>query len=155
MTRLRLDDLGSIPGTRRNFSLCHRIQTALESSQHLIKWVPGPLTGSGVWRWPLTSISCVEDKNVCSCTSTLPYVFMAWSLIKHCDHFAWMRFEVLTAVKMPMLVVYVETKCGVVGRCQGFGGTYCLHHQCVQLRRSTHTTLRLPVFNNYYTVPKL
>jgi hypothetical protein len=153
MTRLRLDDLRSIPGTRRNVSLRHRMQTALESSQHLIQWVPGPPPGSGVWRWPQTSISCVDGKNACSCTSTLPFVFMAWGLIKHCDHFACMRYEVLTAVKMALLVVWVETQFGVVGRYQRFGGTYWLHFQCVEPRISTLTTWPLPVFNNYYTIP--
>jgi hypothetical protein len=155
MTRLRLDDLRSNPGTRRKFSLCHRIQTVLESSQHLIKWVPGPLPGFGVWRWPQTSISCVEDKNAWSCTSTLQYVFMAWGLIKHWYHFACKRYEVLTTVKLPILVVWVETQCGVLGRYQRFGGTYCVYLQCVQPTKSTLTTLALPVVNNYYRVPKV
>jgi hypothetical protein len=153
MSRLWLDDLRSIPGTRRNVSLRHRIQTALESNQHLIQWVPGPPPGSGVWRWPQTSISCVEDKNAWSCTSSFPYVFMEWGLIKHWVHFASRRYEVLTSVKMPMLVVWVEAICLVVGRYQCFGRTYCLHLRCVQPRKSTLTTLTLLVLNNYYTIP--
>jgi hypothetical protein len=40
-----------------------------------------------------------------------------------------MRFEVLTAVKMLMLVFWIVTPCGLVGRYQRFGGTYCLHLQ--------------------------
>jgi hypothetical protein len=40
-----------------------------------------------------------------------------------------MRFEVLTAVKMSILVFWVVTQCGLVGRYQRFGGTYCLHLQ--------------------------
>jgi hypothetical protein len=38
-----------------------------------------------------------------------------------------MRFEVLTAVKMSMLVFWVVMPCGLVGKYQRFGGTYCLH----------------------------
>jgi hypothetical protein len=36
------------------------------------------------------------------------------------------RFEVLTAVKMSMLVFWVVTPCGLVRRYQRFGETYCL-----------------------------
>jgi hypothetical protein len=38
-----------------------------------------------------------------------------------------MRFEVFTAMKMPMLIFWVVTPCELVGRYQRFGGTYCLH----------------------------
>jgi hypothetical protein len=40
-----------------------------------------------------------------------------------------MRFEVLTAqtVKTSMLIFWVVTLCGLVGRYQSFGGTRCLH----------------------------
>jgi hypothetical protein len=34
------------------------------------------------------------------------------------------RFEVTTAVKMSMLIFWVVTPCGLVGRYQSFGGTY-------------------------------
>jgi hypothetical protein len=40
-----------------------------------------------------------------------------------------LRFEVLTALKMSILVKWVVTPCGLVGRYQRFGGTYCLHRQ--------------------------
>jgi hypothetical protein len=40
-----------------------------------------------------------------------------------------MRFEVLTAVKMLILVFWVVTSYGHVGRYQHFRGTYCLHLQ--------------------------
>jgi uncharacterized membrane protein YqjE len=40
-----------------------------------------------------------------------------------------MTFEVLTVVKMTMLVIWVVTPCGLVGRYQRFGQTYCLHLQ--------------------------
>jgi hypothetical protein len=38
-----------------------------------------------------------------------------------------MRFSVLTAVNMSMLVYWVVTPCGLVGRYKRFGGTYCFH----------------------------
>jgi hypothetical protein len=38
-----------------------------------------------------------------------------------------MRYEVLTAVKMAMLVFWVVTSCGLGNRYQRFGETYCLH----------------------------
>jgi hypothetical protein len=38
-----------------------------------------------------------------------------------------LRFEVLTAVKMQMLVLWVVTPCGLVGKYQGFGAIYCVH----------------------------
>jgi hypothetical protein len=40
-----------------------------------------------------------------------------------------MRFEVLTAVKTSMLVFWVVLLCGLVGRDQRSGKTYCLHLQ--------------------------
>jgi hypothetical protein len=40
-----------------------------------------------------------------------------------------MRFEILTAEKMSMLVFWVVMPCGLVGRHQRFGGTYSLHLQ--------------------------
>jgi hypothetical protein len=41
-----------------------------------------------------------------------------------------LRSEVLTAVKMSMLVFWVVTPCGLVNGYQRFGGTYRLHlHQ--------------------------
>jgi hypothetical protein len=39
------------------------------------------------------------------------------------------RSEVLTALKMTMLFFWVVTPCGLVGRYQHFGETYCLHFQ--------------------------
>jgi hypothetical protein len=49
-----------------------------------------------------------------------------------------MRFEVLTEVKLSMLVFWVVTPCGLVGRYQRFGRTYCLN---LQPRRPTQTCL--------------
>jgi hypothetical protein len=37
------------------------------------------------------------------------------------------RFEVLTAMKVSMLVFWVVSPCGLIGRYQSFGGTYCIH----------------------------
>jgi hypothetical protein len=49
-----------------------------------------------------------------------------------------MRFEVLTAVKMSMLLFWIVTPCGLVGRYQGFGGTYCFHLQGWYLPAGPH-----------------
>jgi hypothetical protein len=40
-----------------------------------------------------------------------------------------MSFEVFTAVKISMLVFWVVTPCGFVGRYKRFGGIYCIHLQ--------------------------
>jgi hypothetical protein len=40
-----------------------------------------------------------------------------------------LKFEVLTAVEMLMLVFWVLTTYGLVDKYQRFGGTYCLRHQ--------------------------
>jgi hypothetical protein len=40
-----------------------------------------------------------------------------------------LRFEVLRAVQMSVLVLWVVTPCGLVGRYQRFGGTFCFHLQ--------------------------
>jgi hypothetical protein len=37
----------------------------------------------GAWSWPFNSNT--EDKNMWSYTSTPPYVFIAWCLIKHTE----------------------------------------------------------------------
>jgi hypothetical protein len=52
------------------------------------------------------------------------------TLEQHCSY---TRFEVFTAVKMLMLFFWVITSCGLVGRYQRFGGTYCLHLQAVSV----------------------
>jgi hypothetical protein len=41
----------------------------------------------------------------------------------------YMRSEVLTTVKMSILVFWVVTPCGLIGRYQRFGGIYYLHLQ--------------------------
>jgi hypothetical protein len=51
-----------------------------------------------------------------------------------------MRFEVLMAVKMSILVFWVVMPCGLVGRYQHSGGTYCL---CLQGITTQKTTLTL------------
>jgi hypothetical protein len=63
-------------------------------------------------------------------------------------------FEVLTAVKMSMLVFQAVTPCGL-DRYQRFVGTYCLHpqgfrHTAVQLRKPT-STRGISVPSNYKT----
>jgi hypothetical protein len=89
--------------------------------------------------------SSVEAKNVWSCTSTPPFLFMAWCLIKHTDKFAFtlqsqhaypcrneillVRFEVLTAVFMESTIFWDIKPCSPlkVNRC--FGATYRHHLQ--------------------------
>jgi hypothetical protein len=44
--------------------------------------------------------------------------------------------EVLTTVKMSMLVFWVVMPCGLVGRYQRFGETHCLHLQSGRRRRN-------------------
>jgi hypothetical protein len=39
------------------------------------------------------------------------------------------KFEVLTVVKMSLLVLWVVTLCGLIHRYLCFGETYCLHVQ--------------------------
>jgi hypothetical protein len=41
--------------------------------------------------------------------------------------FADVRYEILTALKISMMLFWVVTPCGIVSRSQNFGGTYCLH----------------------------
>jgi hypothetical protein len=60
-------------------------------------------------------ISCFKD----------PYILLSFLL----SNIICVRFEVLTAVKMLMLFFWVVMLCGLVGRYQCFGGTYCLHLQ--------------------------
>jgi hypothetical protein len=36
---------------------------------------------------------------------------------------------IVNMIKISMLVFWVITQCGLVGRYQRLGGTYCLHHQ--------------------------
>jgi hypothetical protein len=40
-----------------------------------------------------------------------------------------MRFEVFTVVRLIMMMFWVLAPCRLVGRCQRFGETYCLHLQ--------------------------
>jgi hypothetical protein len=83
-------------------------------------------------------LSSVDIKNAWSCNSTSPYVFMAWFLIKHRGTWrgvimewdtavSFMRFEVLTAVKMPTVVLWIVKLCSLVGGYQRFGLNYRLH----------------------------
>jgi hypothetical protein len=41
-----------------------------------------------------------------------------------------MRFEVLTAVKISIMVFWVVTPCGLAGTYHRFGGTYCPEDGC-------------------------
>jgi hypothetical protein len=56
------------------------------------------------------------------------------------------RFEVITAVRMAMLLFWVVTSCGLVGKYQRFGETYCLQLQGWRWRQyvgSYHNTVIL------------
>jgi hypothetical protein len=55
---------------------------------------------------------------------------MAFQSILQC-----MKYEVLTAVNMSLLVFRVVTPCGLAGRYQHFGGTYCPHLQSWKWRQ--------------------
>jgi hypothetical protein len=60
-----------------------------------------------------------------------------------------MRFEVLMTVKMLMLVYWVLTLCGPVGRYQRFGGTYCLHlHSIIAQKTNIYIICVVQVFNS-------
>jgi hypothetical protein len=60
----------------------------------------------------LTRLICRED-------------FIAFSLVESFkSYIIFMRFELLSAVKMLMLVFWVVTPCGLVRRYHRFGGTY-------------------------------
>jgi hypothetical protein len=52
-----------------------------------------------------------------------------------------MRLEVLTAVKISLLVFWVVMPCGLVGRYQCFGETYC--HTTRMLLFGTHNLRKL------------
>jgi hypothetical protein len=54
------------------------------------------------------------------------FVIVLFKILPQCLNF-FMTFEVLTAVKMSMVVFRVATQCGLIGRYQRFGGTYCFH----------------------------
>jgi hypothetical protein len=84
--------LGSIPSMGKRFF----------SSQQHPDWLWGHLasylmgTGgsfpdskaAGAWCWWLTSVQCRGVKILWSYTIILPYIFMAWYLIKHRERFA-------------------------------------------------------------------
>jgi hypothetical protein len=83
-----LGDRGSIPVRGRNFSLRHRFQTC--PSAHPASY-PFSTRGSYPGGKEAGSESdhstppSAEDRNAWKYTSTPPYVFMAWCLIKHRD----------------------------------------------------------------------
>jgi hypothetical protein len=57
------------------------------------------------------------------------YVIIVDVRLLHMETLLYVRFEVLMAVKMSMLVFWIVTPCELVGRDQRFGGTYYLHLQ--------------------------
>jgi hypothetical protein len=61
-------------------------------------------------------------------------------------------FEILTAVKIPMMVFWAMMPCGPVGGYQRFGGTYCLHLQKVEKMCSSQTFV---AYLQFYTMNHL
>jgi hypothetical protein len=74
---------------------------------------------TALFRWNLSTSAVITNKDR-----------QIWI---HC-----MRFEVLMVVKMLMLVFWIVMLCGLVGRYQCFGGTFCFH-----LRASVCSSERL------------
>jgi hypothetical protein len=86
-----LDDQSSIPrrGKEGIFSLCHHIQTG--SGAHLVSYPLDTVTIFSGIRRPGSEVDIshlsIADVNAWRYTSTPPYVFMAWCLVKHRDNF--------------------------------------------------------------------
>jgi hypothetical protein len=59
---------------------------------------------------------------------------------------------VLTAVKMTMLVLWVVTPSGFLGRYQRFGGTYCIHLQVHRFSLVTTAVLQCLLFLLFYNL---
>jgi hypothetical protein len=60
-----------------------------------------------------------------------------------------MSFEILTAVKMLMLVFGFVMPCGLVGRYHGFRETYCVRLWNIGIYIQVHTVLQ-PCMVNWY-----
>jgi hypothetical protein len=84
------DDRGSFPGRGRDyFSLPPRPNRLWGPSNLLINGYRSSFLrgkAAGAWSWPLTFSQC-QAWNAWSCTSTPPYVFMAWYLVNYRDNF--------------------------------------------------------------------
>jgi hypothetical protein len=86
----------SIPGRGKDFFFflfATAYRPALGPTQPPIQGVLG-LFSRGIIKWPgsegdHSSESSAEVKNVWSYTSTHPYIFMAWCLVKHRDNFTY------------------------------------------------------------------
>jgi len=79
-----------LAGGRDFFLFTTKSRPALQPKQPPVQWILGVLTlvikqpGHEADYSPQFS---AEIKNVWSYTSTIPYVFMAWCLVKHSDNF--------------------------------------------------------------------
>jgi hypothetical protein len=78
---------------------------------------------------------------------------------KYCNNFWYlhyenhMRFEVVIVVKMSLVVFSVVMLCRLVGGCQRFRGTYCLHLQPVKFSPHLHTLFNIR-FNIFLGFPR-
>jgi hypothetical protein len=73
------------------------------------------------WNWILKPASHWTRDNIVILTN------LALSRSRTVKLFILLRYEVSTAVRM--MIFWVLAPCRLVGRCQRFGGTYCLHLQ--------------------------
>jgi hypothetical protein len=72
----------------------------------------------------------------------------------------YLRLEVLTAVKMTMVIFWAVTQCDFVGGYQSFGGTHCIHLQGetnIEAIRSSETMVIIykttqPLTSSQYTI---
>jgi hypothetical protein len=83
---------------------------------------------SRAWSWPL-----VPRLRMMAQTSTSPYIWMAWCLIKCKNNLSFLGFEVLTAVIMKIAIFWSITPCSPLSVNRRFGGTYRLHLQRLKI----------------------
>jgi hypothetical protein len=94
-------------------------------------------SGSYSWHRSQSEMSCEHGSDLSKITDKLLIIakwYVSWNVLNQ------VKFEVLTPVKMSMLVFGVVTPCGLTGRSryQCFGGTYCFHLQDVGRNFGTH-----------------
>jgi hypothetical protein len=84
-----MNDWSLIPDGQRIFLFTAMSRPTLGPAQSPIQWVPGAVSlgleelGSVADHLPPSS---AEVKNVESCTTTPPYVFMVWCIVKYMIH---------------------------------------------------------------------
>jgi hypothetical protein len=101
-------------------SICFEFGTAtvrISAHNHTTQRLPSISSVSTATRWHAALSrhwTCAKSKN---------------TVLEEIDNLV--RYEVLTEVKMLMLVFRVVTLCELAGRYQRFGETYCFHHEGV------------------------